>query len=346
MREAVFAIAIALVGACGGGGAKSSGDDAPVIGDGPADSGRDLSLGCKGPAPAGARVAAAPKPYAGTCPTIPLVTTQDIVITSSGNARKFWVVVPTDAQPTEKMPVIFLWHWLGGSAQDFYDRGFVQDAVNEQRFIAVIPQAKGDLQFTWPATTIDSDARLQEDAQFFDDMLSCVSSQLNVDSECVSSVGVSAGALWTSQLVGVRGDWLASFMSLSGGTGGLAIKPWKEPAHKLPGFVLWGGPTDVCGGLLNFTDISHDLEMNLTSGGHFFLECIHNCGHAVPPFDPPPGESKFKSLWQFALDHPFWLDPGESPYKAGLPGDLPAWCGIGMNSATPRTGTCTDTNQC
>ena len=332
------------------GGPTSNGSDSGLPIDtamGSADAHHDLSMGCKGDPPAGAKLAAAPKPYAGTCPTIPMTSTlQDITITSSGNARKFWVAVPQNLQSSEKLPVIFLWHWLGGSAQDFYVRGEVQAAVDEQRFLAVLPEAKGDLQFTWPATTIDSQARLDEEATFFDDLLSCVSQEFDINSNCVSSAGVSAGALWTSQLVGVRGDWLSSFMSLSGGTGGLAIKPWKEPDHKLPGFVLWGGPTDVCGGLLNFTDISHDLETHLAAGNHFFVECVHNCGHSVPPFEPPPGESKFKSLWQFSLDHPFWLDPGESPYQNGLPADLPAWCGVGMGGATPRTGMCTDTNQC
>jgi predicted esterase len=333
--------------ACGGSNHGAGDDDANTSGsEPPADMGRDVSLGCKLDPPPGAKVAAAPKQYAGTCPTLPAMTSQDVVIMSSGNARKFWVVVPTNLMPTERLPVLFLWHWLGGSAQDFFDRGDVQNAANEQRFIAVIPQAKGDLQFTWPATTIDSQARLDEDATFFDDMLSCVSAQFNIDHNCVSSAGVSAGALWTDQLVGVRGDWISSFMSLSGGTGGLAIKPWIEPAHKAPAFVLWGGPTDVCGGLLNFTDISHDLEMQLTTNGHFFVECVHNCGHAVPPFDAPPDGTKFQSLWQFALDHPFWLNPGESPYQGGLPAGLPDWCGIGMGGATPRTGTCTDTNQC
>jgi len=344
MRALLVCVVAAACGSHGDQpGRDATGDDAPGE---PPDAPRDLSLGCKLDPPPGAKVAAAPKPYAGTCPTLPMMTTQDAVITSSGNARKFWVVVPANVAADERLPVIFLWHWLGGSAQAFFDKGDVQAAADQQRFIAVIPEAKGDLQFTWPATTIDSQPRLEEEATFFDDMLSCVSAQLHVDPNCVASTGVSAGALWTSQLVGVRGDWISSFMSLSGGTGGLAIKPWTEPAHKLPGFVLWGGPTDVCGGVLNFTDISHDLEMHLTTGGHFFVECIHNCGHSVPPFDPPPGGTQFKALWQFALDHPFWLDPGESPYERGLPADLPAWCGIGMGSATPRTGMCIDQNQC
>jgi hypothetical protein len=187
---------------------------------------------------------------------------------------------------------------------------------------------------------------MEEDARFFDDMLSCVSAAYNVDSNCVSTTGVSAGALWTSQLIGMRGDWIASFMSLSGGTGGIAIKPWQPPQHKMPGFVLWGGAGDTCGGLLDFGSISGDLETNLTSGGHFFLECVHNCGHSVPPFQPPAGESTFKSLWQFGLDHPFWLAPGQSPYNTSMPADLPEWCGIGAGGAIPRTGTCVDDSEC
>jgi len=271
----------------------------------------------------------------------------DAVIVSSGNQRKFWVVVPEDFHEDEKLPVIFLWHWLGASAQDFFERGEVQAAVNKQRFIGVIPQAKGDLQFTWPATALESAMRLEEDAVFFDNMLTCVSQQFNVDANCVSSAGVSAGALWTAQLVGVRGDWISSFMSLSGGAGGPAIKPWKEPTHKMPAFVLWGGPTDSCGGLLDFGTISHTLEMGLTSGNHFILECVHNCGHSVPPFVPATGETTFESLWQFGLDHPFWLYPGESKYQqSGLPADLPPWCGIGMGGATPRVGACIDESQC
>jgi len=109
--------------------------------------------------------------------------------------------------------------------------------------------------------------------------------------------------------------------------------------------VLWGGSSDVCV-ILNIQDASKDLENGLVKDGNFFLECIHNCGHAVPPFEPPPGSSKFKALWQFALDHPFWLKAGQSPYSSGLPSDLPEWCAIGQGSATPRTGECLEGPGC
>jgi hypothetical protein len=157
---------------------------------------------------------------------------------------------------------------------------------------------------------------------------------------------VSAGALFTDQLAGARGQYLASALSLSGGVGG-GVKPWVKPAHKLPMLVLWGGPTDNCLGLIHFNVISKTLEDELTRAGHFMVECVHNCGHAEPPFEPPAMLSKYAGLWDFVLDHPFWLGAGESPYNtAGLPSDIPPFCAIGAGAATPRTGACPDKPGC
>src|SRR6185312_3006531 len=98
---------------------------------------------------------------------------------------------------------------------------------------------------------------------------------------------------------------------------------------------------DNCFSVMDFEATSQNLEQNLEDGGHFVVECVHNCGHAVPPFEPPPGLSKFNAMWNFVLDHPFWLTPGQSPYtSAGLPSGMPEWCGVGPGSATPRTGEC------
>jgi predicted esterase len=299
--------------------------------------------GCSATPPVGAPMAPSPPAYNGTCPTLP-TTTGTVQIQSSGNTRSFIVAVPDNLQPNEQLPIVFLWHWLGGSASDFFDQGDVQNAVDQQRFLAVIPQAKGDLTFTWPYSYFDTTERQQEEFQFFDDMLSCVEQQYDVNKECVASVGVSAGALWTDQLVGARSQYLSSFESLSGGVGpppaGSTIKPWVEPKHPIPGIVLWGGPNDVCV-LQHFQDLSQNLEAALKKDGSFFVECIHNCGHAEPPFEPPDGYSTYAGLWQFVLDHPYWLPKGYSPYiQDGLPISDPAWCGIGANSATPRTGSC------
>ena len=88
-------------------------------------------------------------------------------IASSGNMRQFMLAVPKDLDPKEHLPLIFLWHWLGGSAHGFYEKGDVQNAADQQRFLAVIPSNKkvngnSDLYWKWPFAVSDSQARMDE----------------------------------------------------------------------------------------------------------------------------------------------------------------------------------------
>lgn len=307
---------------------------------------------CNRPAPEGAPTPTPPPTY----PSCPTLVAGLNTITSSMTTRTFMLVLPAVPQVGEKLPVLFLWYWLGGSAQGFIDRAEVQQAVDDQRFIAVVPVAIGATVFPtsfntkWPFDITQSPARMNQEFTFFDDMLSCVEQQFPVNQSCVSTVGVSAGALFTDQLAQARSQTLASFISLSGGVGATIIKPWVGASHKLPALVMWGGdgpPTmdgikDIlgCFGVgMDFSVASRALEAGLVQGGQFFVECKHNCGHVEPPLQPPPGESKYAAIWRFAFDHPFWLPAGQSPWLTnGLPSDAPAWCGIGANSATPRSG--------
>lgn len=317
-------------GGGGMGGAGTGGDGGGFV---------TVAASCFDTPPPGAPEPAALKAYSGgTCPAL---TDGFNTIQSGAAERSFRLAIPADLQPEERLPVVFLWHWLGGSADDFYNQGEVQAAVDTQRFLAVIPVAKGDLLFQWPFETTEPESRVDEEMTFFDDMLSCVGEQFGIIPECVSSAGVSAGALFTDQLAGMRADYLASFISLSGGVGGV-IRPWAHPEHHLPGLVLWGGPTDTCV-VINFENATHALEDGLVEDGSFFLECVHTCGHTEPPFEAPPGLSKYAGLWQFAFDHPFWLGAGQSPYASGdLPEGMPDWCGVGPGSAVPPTDlTCT-----
>ena len=127
---------------------------------------------------------------------------------------------------------------------------------------------------------------------------------------------------------------------LSGGVGGNLVKDWGGSPHVMPAMVLWGGPTDVCIAL-DFQTTSQALEQALTAAGHPIMECLHNCGHSEPPFESPlEGVTEFAAMWRFFLDHPYWLDPGESPYAAGLPEGSPEWCGYGPGSAQMRVGEC------
>ena len=289
--------------------------------------------------------AAAPAPLpepSGECPQFaPGVN----MFTSSGEDREVMIVAPSDLQPDEQLPVVYLWHWLGGSADDFVEVADVQNAADQFRFLALVPIDKGDLAFRWPFTTIDSDARVQEEFIYFDDLLACAAQSYPIDNTCVSSVGVSAGALFTSQLGWARSEYLSSIVSLSGGTGGL-VREWGGASHILPAMVLWGGPDDFCVAV-DFAMTSADLEENLEADGHAVVECEHNCGHAAPPFESGIRDlTTFAVMWRFILDHPYWLEDGETPWAADAPTFKPDWCSVGVGSSSPRTGECPDGPGC
>ncbi len=308
---------------------------------------------CQGEPPAGAPQPAIPPAPAAGCPT--LVPGSNTIQTADG-PREFLLVVPEATDPGEKLPILFMWHWLGGSANSFLEKGDVQTAANDQHFIAVLPVSKGATIFgtsfntRWPFDITQSSSRMDEEFEFFDNMLACVQQQFEVNSSCVSSVGVSAGALFNAQLAQARSNMLASFVSLSGGTSANWIKGWDGAARKLPAVVLWGGDgspemdgnKDIlgCFGIgMDFSVASRSLEEGLADDGHFFVECRHNCGHVEPPLTPPAGQSKYAGMWEFALDHPFWLPAGTSPYTTdGLPSGMPEWCAIGAGNSEPRSG--------
>ena len=356
-----FAIlgAVAALAPAGCGSSSSGGSDAA------AEAAPPTFTGCNGPAPAGYTPPVLPKYSGMTCPVLSLTPSgtdasyappeNDIATTYGGatSMRQFKLVTPSDLGPTERVPVIFLWFWLGASAQDFIDRADVIAAARQQRFIAVVPEKKGDVLFTWPFSATDSQARMEQEFAFFDDMLACVAAQFpaNVNASCIASAGVSAGALFTDQLAPARASVIASFLSLSGGVSGPlpsctvsglpCLKPWTKPVRDLPGLVLWGGSMDQCV-VIDFQPGTQNLETALVKEGSFFVECEHNCAHSQPPFDTPQGMTEYAAFWDFVYAHPYWLPAGESPYKSGgLPSTFPSWCSVkGRGTAVERTGAC------
>jgi predicted esterase len=326
--------------------------DTSVQGDASPMAPRDVR--CGDPVPPGAELAPSLPSYSGAA--CPVLTPGRNKLLTGGVEREFLLVVPQGYDSsTERLPLVFMWHFLGGNAEDMLTKGEAQDSADHLRFIAAIPESQGDLAIAvpvvneefdpeWPFLLNASQERFERELLFFDDMLACIGAQLLVDESCVSSVGVSAGALWTAQLIQHRGERLASAILISGGVGpattgigsmlGLEVRGWGGVAHRMPIMVGWGGPTDQCG--INFETASLNLESHLD--GHYVTECVHNCGHAMPPVDTMAG---LRALWGFALDHPYWLTDGESPYLVrGLPSDTPGWCAMGMGSATPRVGAC------
>lgn len=293
--------------------------------------------------PAGAAVPPALPVYAGTCPALAAYPAFTELV-SGGVTRRFLVLKPSDVAAGETLPVVFAWHWLGGEPEEMVERLGLAAATQALRFIAVVPDPRDDNEtFRWPYAITASDGRVAEELAFFDDMLACVAATEPVDDACVSSLGVSAGALFTAQLVMGRSERLASFVSLSGGVGGNLIRGWTSPTHKVPGMVVWGGEDDRWSSdipILHFDDLSRNLEDGMTSANMGIVECVHDCGHTVPPFETPASGVRFEGIFDFVKRHPYGLADGATSYPTGLPPTLPTWCAVGKGMAVPRVGAC------
>ncbi len=305
---------------------------------------------CSDPIPEGAATPPPLPEYSGDhCPE--LVTGTNL-LSSGGVDREFILVLPEDYDPdSDQLPVLFMWTYLFGSSSSMLEHGQVQESADELRFIGVVPESTGDLEVgwgdwtfdpVWPYMNLHPDSRVEQEVTFFDDILACVAEQYPVQEHCISSVGVSAGALWTAQLAQHRSDRLASVILMSGGVGPATgfsyvdVRGWSGAERAMPALVGWGGPTDWFG--VDFEQASLNLEAEYEEDGNFVMECVHDCGHGVPPIDHDLGLSL---LYAFALDHPYWTTPGHSVYQdEGMEEGTPEWCAIGVGQATIRDGDC------
>ncbi|MBK6847433.1 MAG: hypothetical protein IPG96_07795 [Proteobacteria bacterium] len=328
--------------------------------------GPSASPSCSATSPVGATRAPSARPYSrGSCP----VWRAGRNLLPSGptprdQPRAFLLVVPsTPARPGERFPLVFAWHWLGGSAAEMVERARLQLTADQRRIVFVVPEAKGDLTIfgtdvglfgfadvPWPFMATAENRRVEEELVFFDDLLACATAQVPINADCVSTIGLSAGALFSAQLASARSGYLASFVSLSGGVqssrplSNLLLRPWFSTAHRLPALVLWGGDDDACLSI-DFARASRALENQLAADGHFLVECLHDCRHGLWFDDqrsPAPGEPlPLASLVDFMLAHPYWLSSGASPYRStGLPSGFLPWCSLGAGRATQRNDLC------
>jgi hypothetical protein len=276
---------------------------------------------CDDPAPAGADQPPPPKGYSGgACPAI--AAGYNVGFMSQGRMREFAFVAPTDYDPTKSYPLVFAWYHLTGNAMEFIDQLDGQALADYTQALIVVPQDTGEYEFVWPETPLDV-GNADVDLGLFDDLYACIGEQYNVNTQCVSSLGVSAGGLWTTFLGQHRGEYLASNLAFSGGYPPDAFWwGWQTSGHRFASMVLWGGPTDEL--ILNFDAASRNYIDHLQGDGHFVLRCEHQNGHGLPPIEP--GDTgPFESVFHFIRNHPYYKAE-DSILAAGMPEIYPDYC--------------------
>jgi predicted esterase len=263
--------------------------------------------------PATPQLAPLATPSEGACPTL---TAGSNTFRSGGRDRAVLLFVP--AQPRDA-PVVFLWHGLGDSAANFARAFRAREASESRGAVVAVPSPVVNVAPGAPPSwgfLTDSDV----DLALFDDLRTCLSTQLGTNRERVYTLGFSAGAFWSAYLLMHRSTSIAAAAVFSGGAtaDGQFSPRYVTPEHDVPAILSHGGRTDVFGGFLRFQPIMEHLQSHLRTDGHFVVMCADDRGHR-----PPIGASEWG--YEFLLAHRFGA---ASPYRGAneRPAAYPELC--------------------
>jgi hypothetical protein len=256
------------------------------------------------PTPAPEHVPDAPAELAeltdGECPDLSEPGTS--TFSSAGLERTVTVLFPEDAPAG--MPVMFYWHALGTGAAQWIGWFGLEAFAEDNEMIVVVPSSRPGELFEWDWVNPD-----EGDAQLYDDLRTCVVTELEADITRVHSAGFSAGGVWTTWLAMHRSETLATIYAMSGGT--VVNLPYVAPTRKIPVFLMSGGPTDVWPNqqfpVADFETATQDFSAALREAGHFVVQCAHTGGH-----QPGPGAEGMMEDWITA--HEFDV---RSPWDGG-----------------------------
>lgn len=264
----------------------------------------------------------------GQCPDLSRSGTSSFL--SSGTERKVTVLLPESG--AAGAPVVVFFHGLttpDASPEPTVEMAeglYLQDVADETGTIIVLPEAPvrdlfGYKFYLWMVEETESD-----DLVLYDDLRTCLSSELNADLERFTAFGFSGGALFTTVVATRRADTLATFIELSGGADievplfADLFSAYATPAWTLPGLLASGGDEDVwpspSAPLVDFEAASDTFADRLVDDGHFVARCHHDNGHTIT-YDE----------YLLSID---WLSSHRfgqpSPYASAGLGDDSDWC--------------------
>jgi len=253
----------------------------------------------------------------GECPD--MTTGSRSSFSSSGVTREAITLLPSTL--TEDMPVVFVWHPLGGDANYMVQAFGLQSWADDYGAVIVVPESDPSNLLEWDFWNDEED-----DLVFYDDLRACVDQQLDVDLSRVSVFGFSAGGLWSSRLTIERGDTLSTAVIASGGCEldlptGIAYVDCEPPAHNFPALTMWGGENDtygIAGVYVYFSESMANYRELLVENEHYVVSCDHGAGHTIPGAMASP-------IAEWLISHTYGA---ASPYAASGIDDFPDYCWV------------------
>ena len=217
-----------------------------------------------------------------------------------------------------KGPLLFTFHGTNGTG----DRALLQlpQSVREdivaQGGIVIAPSDNGQVREGQDVTLVLGVWYDVADLRYADHIVACAVQNHTIDPRQIYVTGCSAGGLMAGVMSVARSSYVAAAAPNSGGV--VQTIPLEDPNHVPAVMTMHGGSGDTV--IVNFGDMSHNLQNILVPAGGFVVECNHGMGHCRAPAE------LHQRAWDFMKAHPFGTQP--SPYEAALPGDFPSYCAI------------------
>jgi hypothetical protein len=217
------------------------------------------------------------------------------------------------SKPAPGGPLIIYWHATLSSPVEVLS-GFGQANISAVTAAGGVVAAPATTACSG-CTTTDDGYWFVEDDQVADEIVGCAVQQAKIDVTHIHTLGWSAGGLHTTHVAQARSNYIASFISYSGG---LYLLPSTDqnPANKVAGILPYGDPgSDVV--ILDFNAQSQSWYKTFQPKGWYSMMCHHPGGHEVDPQIAPLSLRFFK-------DHPFEVNP--EPYASAIPSGYPSYC--------------------
>ena len=252
-----------------------------------------------------------------TCPSIAVGTNK---MNSATRDRTFEVRLPDGPTPTEALPLVLLYHGVGGDAPTMITDAHYDALMKTEKLILVAPNSERDpktgkavLKTDWyyGASLFDMD---NPDLVYFDDLVNCVSKTYQIDPKRIYVTGMSGGGLESTFIGANRAAVVAAASPFSGGF----LVKWPKYDHKVPFLVTWGGTEDSAYSQ-NFDTLAKQLIGYLLGAGNVTVQCNHGTGHKWPA-------EMTAASWKFLSS--FTLDSTDNPFATSLPAVFPSYCSI------------------
>lgn len=206
--------------------------------------------------------------YPAACSTSGSPCSIDVTTNGTVTSRQYYVKLPSNYNPSQAYPVVFEYHYLGGSAEGIFNDGMYNVRPNFANAIYVIPQGLQDPNNNnnrgWPNTN-------NQDINFTKAMVSTLEANYCVDQHRIFSMGFSYGGMMSITI----GCLMPDVFRAIGVESGFSIVYNCKPSHEI---AVWQTQGD------QDTTVT---PTNAAAARDIFVSLNH-CASTTQPVNPSP----------------------------------------------------------